>query len=111
MTNMDLAALMDSEVMRNYLQSSLAKEAAGHSDMDSAALMDSKVVCDYLQSELVKEASVKTEPSVDEEQVVEAFVDFEEQVQKNEKMLSLKEQYTDVAILTRYQTFLVMILP
>lgn len=60
--------------------------------MDWAALMDSEVMRNYLQSELSREAAIKPEIVVDDDRVVESFIDFEEQVQKNDKMRFVFQQ-------------------
>lgn len=60
----DWAAIMDSEVFRNYLQGELRKEAAAEAAAQKAA-----------------------QETIEEQPVIEAFVEFEEKVKKDPKML------------------------
>jgi len=60
---------------------------------DWTAIMDSEVMRNYLQAELAKEAAVKPKPEIDEESVVEAFVDFEDQIKNDPKLLFAFKQY------------------
>jgi hypothetical protein len=62
-------------------------------DADWAAVMDSEVFRNYLQGELRKEAAEKAAAqiavpeTVEEQPVVEAFAEFEEKVKRDPKML------------------------
>jgi hypothetical protein len=62
-------------------------------DADWAAVMDSEVFRNYLQGELRKEAAEKAEArlaaekTVEEQPVIEAFVEFESKIKNDPKML------------------------
>lgn len=59
-------------------------------DMDKAAIMDSEIMRNYLKNELKKEAESKPSvPEVNEEEVVQAFTNFESEIKDNPKTLAV----------------------
>lgn len=60
-------------------------------DMDTAAIMDSEVMRSYLENELKKEKQQQTHTvaHVNEDEVVEAFHDFEDSIKKDAKKLAV----------------------
>jgi len=67
-------------------------------DMDLAALMDSEVMMNYLRGELVKKAACHL-PQTDLKKVLRDFEDFESAVKKNPQLrfafLKLQEKFKD----------------
>lgn len=61
-------------------------------NMDLAALMNSEVMRIYLQNEITKTAAKENLSTIEEPEVVDGFIDFENKIKQNPKMLFAFQQ-------------------